>query len=99
MRIYFGTKLLGDESVRLPGADCDVPRSAEFVPHVDGQAVLQPSHRLCTRCFVEVKLPLPPRYRVERGGWMNGEPATLVWSHVAYLTQGGMRLNQYQNTL
>lgn len=99
MRIHFGAKLLSDESVRLPGADCDVPRSAEFVPHVDGQAVLQPGHRFCTCCFVEVKLPLPPRYRVEGGGWMNSKPVTLVRSHLAYLAQGGMTLIEKLDTL
>jgi hypothetical protein len=81
----------------LPGADSDVPRGTEFVPDVDGQAVLQPGHRFCTGCFVEVKLPLPPRYRVEGGGWMNSKPATTVRSHVAYLAQGGMQLIQQLN--
>jgi len=64
---------------------------------VDGQAVLQPGHCFCTGCFVEVKLPLPPWYRVEVGGRMDSKPATLVRSHFAYLAQGGKQLIQQLN--
>jgi hypothetical protein len=64
---------------------------------MDGQAVLQPGHCFCTGCFVKVKFPLPPRYRVEGSGLMDSKPTTLVRRHFTYLAQGGKRLVQQKN--
>ncbi|KAJ8897554.1 hypothetical protein PR048_002903 [Dryococelus australis] len=86
--------LLGDEPVRLGGAELDTLRLAKLVPHMDGDGVAQHLHRVGALRLVEVELPLVPVHRVEGGRRVHGESPALLRRHLSGLqkqqaTSGG----------
>lgn len=62
------TELVGQEAVRLPGADLDFRLNAELVPHVNGVASVQHLHGGVAGRLLKVEPPLAPRYRVKVAG-------------------------------